>query len=137
MDGIRKKTDKRLKSMERRMGRVYKTYPALLAIEKEYRAYMDTVAEKTRDSYNAFIHADEEEKAEKKKAYGDEVKALTLDSRDYQKIVRKFVRAMAKANQEALEIANAEMRKIYVENYNQVAEECRRVGIKVYGEEEK
>lgn len=134
-DKARTKTDKQLNKMERDMGRVYKTYPALLKVEKEYRAYMDMVSKETKAAYDAYVNGSDEDKKELKKAYTDEVKALTINSDDYHKIVKKFVRVMAEVNQKALDIVNKEMRTIYAENYNQVAEECRRVGIKVNGKE--
>lgn len=136
MDKARELTDKKLDKIQREVGRVYKTYPALLAIEKEYSEYMTMVQSETEDSYSAYIHAigDEEKKA-LKKAYTDEVKALTINSQEYHDIVKKFTRAMAEANQKALDVINKEMRMVYVENYNQVAEDCRKAGIEVNGEE--
>lgn len=133
MDKARRKTDKRLKKMEREMGGVYKKDPALLAVEKEYAAYMKDVQEKTKPEYDDYIHAKDGEKTEKKKAYQDAVKALTLNSKEYRKIVEKVCAVLAKVNQKALDIANDQMIAIYTDNYNQVAEECRRVGIKVNG----
>lgn len=133
MDKARRKTDKRLKKMERDMSGVYKKDPALLAVEKEYAAYMKTVQEKTKAEYDAYVHAEDGEKQEKKKEYQDAVKALTLNSTEYRRIVKKVCAVMAKVNQKALNIANDQMIGIYTDNYNQVATECRKVGIKVNG----
>ena len=133
MDKARRKTDKRLKKMEREMSGVYKKDPALLAVEKEYAAYMNIVQEKTKAEYDAYIHAEDGEKKEKKKEYQDAVKALTLNSTEYKRIVKKVCAVMAKVNQKALDIANDQMIGIYTDNYNQVATECRKVGIKVNG----
>lgn len=137
MDKIRKITDKRLELMEREMGRVYRTDPALLAIQQEYEAYMDMVQKRTHLAYVRFAsEKDVEQRMEYKRAYQEELENLTLKSPEYQDLIDRFTTIMAQANQRALDIANSYMRKIYVDNYNQVATECRRVGIKVNGEEE-
>ena len=136
-DRARQKTDKRLNAMERKIGRMYKMHPALIAIKKEYNDYMKMVDERTKKSYNDYIkEKDEEVKKEKKKKYTDEVKALTLESARYKRIINRFTDVMAQVNQDALDIVNEEMILIYVDNYNQVAVECKKVGIEVNGEEE-
>lgn len=136
MDKAREKTDKQLKTMERNIGRVYRTYPALIAVEKEYKAYMSMVEKKTNKAYNEYIkEKDINLKEELKKVYTGQLKALTIESKDYKKLVKKISRTLAAANQYALDIVNAEMISIYTENYNQVAEECERVGINVNGTE--
>ena len=133
-DRARQKTDKQLKEIERKIGRMYKTHPALIAVKKEYQDYMSMVDEKTKSLYDDYKkESDESVKAKKKKAYSDKVKELTLNSAKYQRIVNKFTDVMAKVNQDALDIINAEMIPIYIENYNQVAVECKKVGIKVNG----
>lgn len=135
-DKAREKTDKQLKTMERNIGRVYRTYPALIAVEKEYKAYMSMVEKKTNKAYNEYIkEKDINLKEELKKVYTEQLKALTIESKDYKKLVKKISRTLSKANQYALDIVNAEMISIYTENYNQVAEECERVGINVNGTE--
>lgn len=136
MDKAREKTDKQLKTMERNIGRVYRTYPALIEVEKEYKAYMSMVEKKTNKAYNEYIkEKDINLKEELKKVYTEQLKALTIESKDYKKLVKKISRTLAAANQYALDIVNAEMISIYTENYNQVAEECERVGINVNGTE--
>jgi hypothetical protein len=40
---------------------------------------------------------------------------------------------MAKVNQEALDVVNESMAGVYCINYNQIATECKRAGIKVNG----
>lgn len=136
MDKAREKTDKQLKTMERNIGRVYRTYPALIAVEKEYKAYMSMVEKKTNKAYNEYIKEKDINLKEKlKKVYTEQLKALTIESKDYKKLVKKISRTLAATNQYALDIVNAEMISIYTENYNQVAEECERVGINVNGTE--
>ena len=134
LDKARQKTDKRLKEMERDISRMYKMHPALIAIKKEFAKYMKVVQKKTQSSYNAYINeTDQDKKQELKKIYSDEVKKLTLQSKDFQKLVKKITKTMAKVNQDALDIVNGNMVAIYTDNYNQVAEECKKVGIKVNG----
>ena len=131
-DRARQKTDKMLGSIERQMGRVYDTDPALLKVEKKYNEYMEYVQKRTEDAYRAFIDADDEETKEKaKKAYMGQIRRYTIESKEYNSIIKQFVRTMADVNQKALDIINDAMPEIYVVNYNQVAEDCRKVGIKV------
>ena len=136
MDRARKKTDKRLNAMEKEIGRIYKNDPALNRIEKKFDAYMKDVQARTKDLYNAYVNeSDRDEKERKKKAYSDAVRKLTLQSAEYRKILKQFTQIMAGVNQKALDVVNDSMIEIYTINYNQVAEECRKVGIKVNGEE--
>ena len=133
-DRARAKTDKQLKTMERNMSRVYKSDPALIAIKRKYDKYMAYVDEQTHDAYVAYVkETDADKKAELKKAYMSEVEGLTSKSKEYRKLISEFTSVLAQVNQKALNIANIEMRKIYAENYNEVAVECRKVGIKVNG----
>lgn len=133
MDRARQATDKKLEAMEAEIGRIYSSSPALKRIEKEYAAYMKKVQEKTKASYKAYMDADPESKQDLKKAYTDEVRSLTIESKEYNKLIKKFTEVMAQVNGEALAVANKAMIDVYVENYNQVAVECKRVGIEVNG----
>lgn len=135
-DKARTQTDKKLRQMERDIGRVYRLHPALLAVEKEYAKYMGMVQEKTKAEYRAYMDEDDPDiKAEKEKAYMRKVRELTMESTQYNKIVKKIVGVLAEVNQQALDISNKAMPEIYAINYNQVAEDCKKVGIKVNGEE--
>ena len=133
-DRARQETDKQLNQMERAIGRIYQNDPALNRIKKKYMAYMKDVEEATKDAYTAYKNeTDTKRKEELKKAYMDEVKALTLENKKYKSIVSEFTRIMASVNQQAIAVANSEMKKIYIENYNQVAVDCREAGIRVNG----
>lgn len=137
MDKVRKKTDKQLKSMERKIDKVYSDNLALRRMIKKYDAYMKGVQKQTEALYKAYVNeTDIELKQEYKKAYMDEIKALTLQSKEYKKLIDEFTTVMAQVNQEAVDIVNDQISEIYAENYNQVADECERVGIKVNGKEE-
>ena len=133
-DRARQKTDKQLKKMEKEMGRVYKNNSALIAIRKEFMQYMDKVKRETQPQYDAYVHA-KEDKEKLKQEYIKAVKNRTVFSKEYKKLVNKVTSVLADVNQQALDIVNNEMISIYTENYNQVAEDCRRVGIKVNGKE--
>lgn len=134
MDRARQATDKKLQAMEDEIGRIYANSPALKRIRKEYSEYMKMVQKRTESSYKAYMdETDPDTKKDLKKAYTDEVRSLTLESKEYNKLIKKFTEVMAQVNQEALNVANGAMVDIYVENYNQVAVECRRVGIEVNG----
>ena len=135
MDEARRLTDKKLKQVEIKIGRVYKLHPALLVAQKKYDEYIKWVNKETRKEYEAYVNEkDVKKKAEYKKVYADKVKKLTLNSAKYKRIEKEVVSALAKANQDALDIVNDELSEIYAINYNQVAVDCRKVGIKVNGD---
>lgn len=134
MDKARQRTDKRLKNTEKSMSRVYKTNPALVSIIRKYNDYMGMVEKRTRSLYMAFRNeTDIDKRQEAKEAYQRELEALTVKSKKYQDIIDEFVTILAQVNQEALNIINAQMLEVYVDNYNEVANECRKAGIKVNG----
>lgn len=132
LDRARTKTDKRLKQMERRMSRVYGNSSALNAVKKQFIEYMNKVMKETQAQYDAYINA-QEEKEKHKEEYIKAVKEKTIFSKEYKKLLSKLVGVLAQVNQQALDIANDEMISIYTDNYNQVAEDCRKAGIKVNG----
>ena len=132
MDRARQKTDKRLKEMEREIGRIYENSPALKNIQKEYLKYMAVVNKKTKKAYLEYKNADgQEEKRLLKQAYIDQVKALTVESVEYNKLMRRYAMALSEANAQALEYINDNVDAIYVDNYNDIATECKKMGIKV------
>lgn len=135
-DKARQKTDKMLAGIERQMGRVYDTDPALLNIQKKYDKYMASVYKRTESAYKSFIDADDEEsKKEAKDVYMRQIRLYTIESKEYNSIIKEFVRTMADVNQKALDVVNDSMSEIYAINYNQVAEDCRKVGLKVNGKQ--
>lgn len=135
-DRARAQTEKKLDNIEKEIGGVYQKNPALLSVQKEYAKYMAMVKKRTEDAYKAFVdESDKDIKAEKKEAYMGEIRRYTLESAEYKKLVKKIVGILAQVNQEALEISNKAMRDVYAINYNQVAEDCKAVGIKVNGKE--
>ena len=132
IDKAREQTDKILKTMDRDIGRVYNTNPALLKSKKRLTEYLDGVKEQTKPEYEAYVNeTDQSKKKELKKAYGDKVKELTTENKEYKKILKEFVKTLTTANQSALNVVNDSMIDIYTLNYNQVGEECKKVGIKV------
>lgn len=134
MDRARQETDKKLQAMETEIGRIYANSPALKRIKKEYADYMKMVQKRTESSYKAYVkESDADTKKDLKKAYTDEVRSLTLESKEYNKLIKKFTEVMAQVNSEALAVTNKAMTDVYVANYNQVAVECKRVGIEVNG----
>lgn len=135
-DRARTETEKRLDRLEKQIGGVYKNSPALLAVQKEYARYMAGVNKRTEAAYRAYIdESDKDIKAEKKAAYQAELKRYTLESAEYKKLVDKITSTLAQVNQEALALVNDTTVGVYCINYNQAAEECKAVGIKVNGEE--
>jgi hypothetical protein len=134
MDKARNRTDKILTQMERRINEVYTRSPALLRIQKKYNKYMQEVSVATYEAYMAYQNEPMGDNRDRlKKAYMSEVRGYTLDNKRYLSIVSEFTEIMADVNQQALDIVNAEMPEIYMLNYNQIADACKKVGIKVNG----
>ena len=131
MDKARMQTEKKLNRLENAIGRVYENSPALKRVSAEYKRYMASVQKATEGLYNDYVNADDDSKADAKKAYTEAVLKLTQGGKEYRKLIERFTRTLAAVNQKALMLANAEMPEIYAVNYNAVADECRKVGIKV------
>ena len=135
-DKARIQTDKTLERLDTEIGRVYTKSPALLAVEREYAKYMREVKDRTNDLYRAYTEEqDKDIKAKKKKAYMDELERYTLKSDKYNKLVKKIAGVLAEVNQQALDLINDQMVNVYVENYNAVADECKKAGIEINGNE--
>lgn len=133
MDTARKRTDKMLADLERRVGEVYATDSSLLRIQKKYEHYMRQVERATRSEYLAYIRASEEDKEEKKKAYTKHFRELTAGNRTYQALTSEITKILAQVNQKALDLINNEMTEAYTVSYNQLAVDCKKEGIKVNG----
>lgn len=134
MDKARRKTDKRLDTMEKQMGRVYNNNPALKRIMQKYLDYMNGVQDALQADYDAYMNeTDQNTKRELKKAYTAKIQAYTTGSKEYNAIIDEFTSIMAQVNQQAIDIANDAMIDVYCDNYNQVADDCRKAGIKVNG----
>lgn len=133
-DNAHRKTDIILQEIEQTIVEIYARDKKLKAIGREYRAYMDFVDNQTDLTRNAFLSADDKiSRQEAERAYMDQIWTLTIHSEEYNRIIRDFTHRLAELNQEALDVVNDKLPEIYMINYNQVAEECKRVGIKVYG----
>ena len=128
MDNARKKTDKRLKELDREIGRVYDNSPALKRIAEKYNRFMQAVGEKVSAEYAAYLA---EPSKETKQAYIDAVEKYTLRNKAYKRLVDEIVEVLADVNAEALDLINDSMVDIYCWNYNQTAETCKEVGIYV------
>ena len=93
---------------------------------------MERLQKATEGLFKAY--KDEEDinaKKDAKNAYIAEILAQTIESKEYQRIISKLTASITKVNQKALDKINEITAEIYVINYNQVAEDCRKVGIKV------
>ena len=131
-DRGRTQADKILGRTEKAMGRIYNEDPALVKIQKRLAKYLDGVKKDTQALYDAY-KADGGREA--KKAYEDALREKTIDSKEYNAIIKEFTRILGQVNQKALDVVNSTMPEVYAVSYNNVADECRRVGIKVNGKE--
>ena len=121
-----------LSDTERRISKVYKENSALVRIQKDIMRYMADVQKRTQGEYNTWKNAGDGDDVDAlKKAYMDAVRALTMDSKEYQALMRKFCEALTEANRDAIAISNSTMRQVYAMNYNEVASDCYDAGIKV------
>ena len=132
MDEARKATENRLDGLEKGINALFSHDKTLNSAMNALQKYLDKVQKLTEASYKAYMNeSDKDIKAEAKKAYMDEIRKHTIDSKEYQKLTEAVVDALARVNEKALAATNAEMPEIYAVNYNQVATECREVGIDV------
>lgn len=133
-DRARQKTDKMLRDLERRVRAIYESDPSLLRIQAKYDKYMESVESQTKEAYWAFQNeTDTNTRQTLKKKYIEDVKKLTIKNKVYKDMMSEFTRIMASVNQSALDLVNAEMTDVYTLNYNQLAVDCRKIGIKVNG----
>ena len=128
MDEARKKTDKRLKELEKEVGGVYWANPALNRVARKFQKFMADVGEKVRAEYEAYL---DDPSPENKKAYISAVEELTLRNKAYKRLLEEIVEVLSDVNADALDIINGAMLDIYCWNYNQVAVQCKEVGIDV------
>lgn len=131
-DRARSKTDKILKDIEGTISALYKNNPDLINAQRKYRQYMRQVnklTETVKKEYDAETDAVKKQKL--KQDYIKQVEQYTTNNSQYKKLVEEICRIMATVNQKALDIVNDRLEEIYMINYNQVAVECKRVGIEV------
>ena len=129
-DSGRTQADKILGQTEKTMGRIYNEDPALVKIQKRLAKYLDGVKKDTQKLYDAY-KADGGKEA--KQAYEDAVKKATLDNREYNAIIKEFTKVLAQVNQKAIDVVNNSIVDVYTVSYNNVADECKRVGMRVNG----
>ena len=131
-DKARIQTEKLLSKSEKDIEKVYTSNKELKKAIKEYTRYMERLQKATEGLFKAY--KDEEDinaKKDAKNAYIAEILAQTIESKEYQRIISKLTASITKVNQKALDKINEITAEIYAINYNQVAEDCRKVGIKV------
>lgn len=131
-DKARIQTEKLLSKSEKDIEKVYTSNKELKKAIKEYTKYMERLQKATEGLFKAY--KDEEDinaKKDAKNAYIAEILAQTIESKEYQRIISKLTASITKVNQKALDKINEITAEIYAINYNQVAEDCRKVGIKV------
>lgn len=137
MDSARKKTDKMLSELERRIREFYNSNPSLRRMQRKYVRYMESVEKATADDYRAFNNeTDIDNRAKLKNVYKKHVKDLTIKNKEYKDILSEFSKTLADVNQQALDMINEEMAMVYAINYNQISVDCKKIGIEVYGEED-
>jgi ribosomal protein S12 methylthiotransferase accessory factor YcaO len=131
-DKARSKTDKILQEIEGAISALYKNNPDLINAQKQYQRYMsqvDKLTEAVKKEYDT--ETDAVKKRKLKQDYIKQVEWYTTNNSQYKSLVENICRIMATVNQKALDIVNDRLEEIYMINYNQVAVECKRVGIEV------
>jgi hypothetical protein len=118
--------------MGKQIGNIYSGDSELKSVQSKYYKYMKMVQERTESAYKAFIEeSDREVRLELKKAYMDAVRALTIESKEYNALIEKVTCTLAHVNQRALDVVNDGISEVYAINYNQVADVCKEAGIEV------
>lgn len=131
-DRARRKTDRILNNIEGAISALYLNNQDLTNAEKAYCRYMLQVDKLTKSVNEEFKNETDPAKKQKlKQNYINAVTALTTRNAEYNAIVDALCYQMALVNQQALDLINGRMEDIYIVNYNQVAEECKKVGIEV------
>lgn len=134
MDRARRETDRKLKDLERRITSLYASDPSLLRIMEKYQRYMARVRDLTMDDYRAFTKAPYGKDRDRlKKVYTGRLEDLTIKNKRYNDIISEITEILSEINQKSIDLANDEMADIYITNYNQLAVECKRLGIQVDG----
>lgn len=118
--------------MEVAISDLYAQSPEIAKWIAKYRTYMRMVDKRTKLARERFLNEqDEILKAKYQKAYREALEGYTTGSLEYERLIAGFSYALAEVNQQALDIVNGRMAEIYMLNYNQVAEQCKEVGIEV------
>lgn len=131
-DSARRKTDRILNNIEGAISALYLNNQDLTNAEKAYRRYMLQVNKLTKPVNEKYKK--ETDPAKKRKLKQDYIKAvegLTTRNKEYQRLIDDICYQIALVNQQALDLINDRMEEIYIINYNQVAVECKKVGIEV------
>jgi hypothetical protein len=110
---------------------MYKLSPDLTAVKNRLIRYMTSVGRIVKPLFDKYESAPPEKKQAAKEAYSEAVRRYTTGSREYNAIIRDFVRVLSKVTQQALDAVNAVMPEVYKISYNQISEQCKEVGIKV------
>ena len=132
LDKARRKTDKMLKDIEGAISALYINSPKIDQAGQRYRRYMKEVSKLTEAVKKKYdTETDQEKKQKLKQDYIKQVQDLTINNSQYQRLIRDICYQIALVNQQALDIVNDSMAEIYRVNYNQVAVQCKRVGIEV------
>lgn len=131
-DEARKRTDKELEKMERRITEIYQQ--SAKSIYEDWNAYMER-AEKRIEGYEKDVRdaqkvGDEEIIRQMEERLLEAKKSVTFQDKHYREMLDSVTDQLAKVNQTALDYINEEVPKIYAWNYNQAGEIAEGVGIK-------
>jgi len=130
-DKARKFTDKELAKIEKELNKLYTR--ASKTVGKPFKAFMRDVSAKTASAFKVYERAVKSgSKADITRAKVDlekKLRAETLGSKGYRKAVSKTAEQIAVVNVAALAYIHSKTSDIYIENYNQVANEAKRLGL--------
>ena len=125
MDQARKKTDKKLLEMEKKISNIYKE--AYDDISKEWDAFMKSHYKKLNgareDLKKAEASGDRDEIRKAKDLYERTAKNITVNNRRYQSMINDITEKIAHTNEIALNYVNDQLPEIYTVNYNAFGDE--------------
>lgn len=118
----RKKTDKLLQGVERRISGFYDKQSA--DIGKELEAYLDDFSEDIDEHLDDIRQAEtQKDKKEAERSYRKYVYGITLGAAAYRAIVKKTSEKISGLNQQAAKHVNGQLRTVYETNYTGMASE--------------
>lgn len=121
MDELRKKSDKELEKMEKKLSKIYKT--AEKEISESWNKYMEKASAKLEKLEKAYADAKASGDADliHKTGFelGKEKKLQTVQNSRYKAMTEETAKRLSNVNQVALDYINGEMPKIYTMNHNE------------------
>ena len=128
MDEARKKTDRDLLRMEKKISKIYRQ--AQKEITEKWNNYMKRGQKRLSALYDSYKNEkDPDKKAKALQKYQDALHAYTFENKRYKDMINETTLRLANVNKIALAYINGKMPRIYTINYNQIDPKAIQLGI--------